>query len=153
MPSLHFIYASTSGHTEYVVGEAVAALAAKAPTVNVEVQRAEQTQPDDLLRGDFLVLASGTWNTGGIEGQLNPHMQVLLKDKAKDIDLRGRKVFLIALGDERYLYTARAMEHLRQFVTTHHGHVVVPELKIVNEPYGQENTVKKWVDQLCSHLS
>jgi len=35
---------------------------------------AEKTQPQDLLSGDVLLLASSTWNTGGIEGQLNPHM-------------------------------------------------------------------------------
>ena len=46
---------------------------------------AEKTQPQDLLSGDILLLASATWNTGGIEGQLNPHMSVLLHDKAKTL--------------------------------------------------------------------
>jgi hypothetical protein len=38
-------------------------------------QDAEKMQPLDLLQGDVLVLA--TWNTGGIEGQLNSHMEQL----------------------------------------------------------------------------
>ena len=32
---------------------------------------AEKTQPDDLLTGSVLVLASATWNTGGSEGQVS----------------------------------------------------------------------------------
>jgi hypothetical protein len=40
---------------------------------------------------DILLLASATWNTGSIEGQLNPHMWELLKDKAKNLDLAGKR--------------------------------------------------------------
>jgi hypothetical protein len=37
---------------------------------------AERTHPDDLLGADVVLLASGTWDVRGIEGQLNPHMWV-----------------------------------------------------------------------------
>lgn len=113
--------------------------------MTVEKQRAELAQPEDFLKGDVLLLASGTWNTGGEEGQLNPHMYYLLKKRAADIDLGGKKVLLIGLGDERYRYLVGAMTHLEEFVKTHNGVVVEPVLKIMNEPYGQEEKVKEWV--------
>jgi flavodoxin I len=147
--SLHIIYASTSGHTEYVIDQAIAALKG----VTIEKQRAEQAVPEDLLKGDILLLASGSWNTGGIEGQLNPHMHKLLKEKSGEVDLQGKKVVLIALGDDRYRYTANAMVHLKEFVTSHNGKIIEPTLTIVNEPYGQEKKVSEWAGILNSQFS
>ncbi len=148
MSSLQIIYASTSGHTEYVVDQAIAALKG----VAVEKLRAEQTQAADLLKGDVLLLASGSWNTGGVEGQLNPHMHELLKKRAADLDLSGKKVLLIGLGDDRYRYTVGCMQHLVEFVASHNGVVIEPTLKIVNEPYGQEKKIEEWTAAISKNL-
>jgi flavodoxin I len=75
-----------------------------------------------------VLLASGTWDVRGIEGQLNPHMRELLHDKAADLDLAGKPCACIALGDDRYFYTARAADHLEQFVRSHHGRALLPTL-------------------------
>ena len=149
MPSLQIVYASTSGHTEYVVGVVREALE-KESGLQIAACKAESAQPEDLLKGDVLLLACGTWNTDGPEGQLNPHMKDLLLGRAKDSDLKGKQVAVIALGDERYRYTARAGEHLQTFVTSHGGKVLGEQLTIVNEPYGQEEKVKKWSEKLFS---
>lgn len=151
--SLHIISASTSGHTDYVIGEIKAYLQKEEPKIVVTVERAEQAKPEDLLQGDVLLLASGTWNTGGSEGQLNPHMHVLLRERAKDVNLKGKKVAVVGLGDARYRYTARAKDLLENFVTSHGGTLIIPSLRIVNEPYGQESTVKKWGKKLLATLS
>lgn len=152
VPTLQIVYASTSGHTEYVVGLVTEALKNEAPGVTVSLTRAELAVPETFLAGDFLLLASGTWNTGGSEGQLNPHMHALLLDRAKGADLRGKKAFVIGLGDARYHFTARAHDRLIDFVKTHNGVVLEPTLKIVNEPYGQEESVRHWVKHLLSSL-
>jgi flavodoxin I len=145
---LHIVFASTSGHTEYVVEELVKSMKSVTPDWEIQKTMAEKAQPKDLLRGDVLVLASSTWNTGGIEGQLNPHMWVLLHDKAKTLDFGGKSCACIGLGDHRYFYTARAADHLQQYVTAHRGRLIVPTLKIVDEPYGQEEAVGAWGKQL-----
>lgn len=152
MPSLHIIYASTSGHTEYVVNTAVQMLKETTPQLWVESQRVELASAEDLLKGDTLVLASSTWNTGGVEGQLNPHMDSYLKGRAAKTDLQGKHVALIGLGDERYHFTVGALTHLEEFVRTHNGQLIEPVLRIVNEPYGQEEIVKEWVKQLATQL-
>jgi flavodoxin I len=145
---LHIVFASTSGHTEYVVDALVGFLKSIATGWEIEETMAEKTQPQDLLSGDILLLASATWNTGGTEGQLNPHMSVLLDDKAKTLDLAGKPCACIGLGDHRYFYTARAADHLEHYVEAHHGRLIVPTLKIIDEPYGQESAVRVWGKQL-----
>jgi flavodoxin I len=146
--SLYIVFASTSGHTEYVVDALIASLKSITPGWEIKETAAERTQPEDLLSGDVLVLASATWNTGGIEGQLNPHMWALLHYKAKALDLAGKPCACIGLGDHRYFYTARAADHLQHYVKAHHGRLIVPTLKIIDEPYGQEEAVRDWGKQL-----
>ena len=145
---LHIVFASTSGHTEYVVDALIDSLKGVTPGWEIEETMAEKAQPQHLLSGDILLLASATWNTGGIEGQLNPHMWVLLNDKAKTLDLAGKPCACIGLGDHRYFYTARAVDHLQHYVEAHHGQLIVPTLKIIDEPYGQEEAVRVWGKQL-----
>ena len=152
MPHLHIIYASTSGNTEYVIDVLKKHLEEKQQDLEVTTKLAEQADVEDFSVGDFLLLASGTWNTGGREGQMNPHMFLLCHKRAKEIDLAGKHCFVIGLGDERYKYTARATEHLAHFIKQHNGHIGIPPLVIVNDPYGQEDHVHKWGDALLKKL-
>ena len=145
---LHVVFASTSGHTQYVVDVLIASLKQTAPDWQIEASMAERTEPQDLLTGDLLLLAAATWNTWGVEGQLNPHMWTLLEDKAKNLDLAGKPCAVIGLGDHRYFYTARAAERLQHYVETHQGQLLLPFLKLIDEPYGQEATIRAWGRQL-----
>ena len=86
---------------------------------------------------------------GGIEGQLNPHMWTLLNEKAKTLDLAGKPCACIGLGDHRYFYSARAADHLQHYVEAHLGRLIVPTLKIIDEPYGQEEAVRAWGIQVA----
>ncbi|MFA6038729.1 MAG: flavodoxin family protein [Candidatus Peribacteraceae bacterium] len=148
MTSLHIFYASTSGHTEFVVRTLEAFLKESAPQVAVETGRVEKAKPEDLRRGDALLLASGTWNTGGVEGQPNPHMAVFL-EAVKGVDLKGKPMAFIALGDSRYYYTARVAEHFQRFRMAKEGKQLLPPLIIVDEPYGQEERIRAWGKKLA----
>jgi len=149
--SLHIIEASTSGHTAFVLDTLVKFLGENASDLTITRQRAEQAAPEDLTRGDVLLLASASWNTGGREGQLNPHMHAFLKERAKSANLGGKPVALIGLGDERYHYTARALQHLEEYVRSHGGKLLT-SLRIVNEPYGQEEKVRAWGKELLETI-
>jgi len=151
--SLSIIYASTSGHTEYVVDVLQAFLSKNAPTIETSVLRVEKATAEDLTKGDLLIIASGTWNTGGREGQMNPHMVEYLWKRVKDADLKGKQCAVIGLGDERYKYTARATEHMAHYIKEHGGRALVPPLVIVNDPYGQEKKVEAWGAGLLKKLS
>ena len=150
--TLSIIYASTSGHTEFVVDTLAAQLEEKAKDMRIVKQRAEQTKAEDLTKSDVLILASSTWNTGNVEGQLNPWMHELLNKTAAGIDLKKLPCAAIGLGDERYFYTAKAAERLTDYLKMHNGKVLLPALKIVNEPYGQELKVTAWADELLKQI-
>jgi flavodoxin I len=66
--------------------------------------------------------------------------------------LAGKPCACIGLGDRRYFYTARAADHLEHYVKAHDGRLVVPTLKIVDEPYGQEEAVGDWSKRLVDVL-
>lgn len=152
VPKITIVYASTAGHTEYVTDILMDSLR-DAKNVSCERIRAELCVPEDLSKGDVLVLASGTWNTGGVEGQLNPYMHRLLKEQASKADLKGKGVACIALGDDRYRYTAEARVHLEEFAKAHNGRLLTDSLRIVNEPYGQEKNVREWAKGFLSAVS
>lgn len=148
MPSIHIMYASTSGHTEYVVDTLINFLKERAPEIEAERQRAELAQPEDLLRGDLVILGSGTWNFGGVEGQLNEHMHRFLFERSRGIDLTGKRLAFISLGDDRYHYTTRCTEKFMRFLRESHAKPGLIPLIVVNEPYGQEERIMKWGEKL-----
>lgn len=151
MVKVTLIYASTSGHTEYVATKVTEVLSGA--KIETNLLRAERAKPEDLTSTDVLVLASSTWNTGNVEGQLNPHMWALLLERAKEVDLGGKTVACIALGDQRYRYTANASKHLEDYVSSHKGSLLMPTLKVVNEPYDQEPLISDWSNKLLSQLA
>ena len=148
VPSIRIVYATTSGHTEYVVKEIQQYAQAKWPQLSMELKRAETAASEDLSNVDLLILATSSWNTGNVEGQLNPHMFHFLMDIAKDVKLNGQKVAAIGLGDERYFYTCKAADHLEDYIKTHGGTLLQPTLRIINEPYGQEEKFHEWADTI-----
>ncbi len=152
MPSIHIMYASTSGHTEYVVDTLIKFLNERAPQITVERQHVELAKPEDLLHGDLVILGSGTWNFGGVEGQLNEYMHRYLFEQSQGIDLTGKQLAFISLGDDRYYYTTRCTEKFMRFLKESHAKMALIPLIVVNEPYGQEERVMKWAEKLISAM-
>lgn len=152
VPSLRIIFASTSGHTEFVIDTLIERILECAKDIAVHKQRSEEAAGEDLTKDDVLLLASGTWNTGSVEGQLNPHMHELLLKKTTNVDLKKTPCAVIALGDDRYFYTARANEHLSRFIIDHGGRQLLPALTIINEPYGQEDRIRHFADELVKKI-
>jgi flavodoxin len=148
--SLYIIFATTSGHTEFVVDTLTRSV--ELPDWEIETTLAEKASQQNMLRGSVILLASSTWNTGGVEGQLNPHMSVLLQSKATNLDLAAKPSACIGLGDHRYYYTARAADLLQDYIESHHGRLLLPALRIVDEPYGQEQAILGWGKQLADVL-
>lgn len=153
MKSIHIIYASTSGNTEHVVDTLMADLAAKYSNFTVTSQRAEEVKEEDVLGPDVLIMASGTWNYDAVEGYLNMHMRELLEKRIKDIDLGGKPIAFISLGDDRYYYTGRATERFIQFAMAHNAKQCTMPLIIINDPYGQEEKVTQWTEKLVAGIT
>ena len=148
--SIQIIFTTSTGNTEHVVG--VIRKHLEGQGVQVSTQLAEEASAEDLLKGDILILASGTWNTGGSEGQLHVRMDNFLRNTAKGIDLKGKRTAIISLGDERYYCTGRAAEHLIQFVKNHNGKLAGSPLIIIGDPEGQEGKIIKWSEGLVGTM-
>ncbi len=143
---IQIIYTTSTGNTEHVIGVLRKSLESKGITVSSQL--AEESSPEDLLKGDVLILACGTWNTGGSEGQLHVRMDAFLNSKAKDIDLGGKQVAIIALGDDEFYFTGRAIEHLIKYVMDHNGKLLGSPLLIINDPEEHDEKVCKWGEKL-----
>lgn len=149
MPAIRIIYSSTSGHTEYVVNTLATFMQEIAPHLRISLMRVEHATKDDLKDCDLLILGSGTWNYGGVEGQLNETMHRFLFERAEGISLLGRKMAFISLGDDRYYHTTRCTEKFMRFLKASGATMALTPLIIVNEPYGQEEKIKKWSEKLA----
>ncbi len=151
--TLTLLYSTSTGHTEFVVDTLCGALASIIPDLRIVRQRAEMSTPEDLQKSDILLLACGSWNTNNVEGQLQPHMYDLLTGRAADLDLKGMPAAAIGLGDDRYHFTARAAEKLTEYLTNHHAKILLPTLKIINEPFDQTAKIEAWAKELASAIS
>lgn len=151
--SISVIYSTATGHTEFVIDVLIKELAKELPTSRIIKQRAEVTQPSDLKKSDVLILACGSWNTGNVEGQLSPYMHDLLTVRAVSEDLKGIFAAAIGLGDERYFYTARSAEKLTDYLKDHGASLLIPTLKIINDPFDQEKKIATWTQELAKKIN
>lgn len=150
--TLSIIFTTGTGHTEFVVDTVISALATTCPDIRIIKQRAESSQPEDMTKSDALILACGTWNTNNVEGQPSPYMFDLLARSAKQ-ELQGIPAAVIGLGDERYFFKARAADKLTEYLTAHHATIILPALKILNEPFEQAAKILAWSKELSNALS
>lgn len=151
--NLTIVYASSTGHTEFVIDTLMDVLETELKDTRILKQRAELTKPEDLTSADILVLACGSWNTGNVEGQLNPYMFDLLNNRASEIHLAGKPTAAIGLGDDRYYFTARAAEKLTDWIQASQGSILLPPLKIINEPFDQKPKIQVWAKELAVQIS
>ncbi len=150
--SLTIIYSTSTGHTEFVIDALIEHVRVKKKDLHIVKQRAEVTKPEDLTKADILLLACGSWNTGNVEGQLQPYMYDLVNGRGQEADLKDKPAAAIGLGDERYHYTARAAEKLTEFLTQKQAKILLPTLKVVNDPFDQATKVLAWADELLKQI-
>ncbi len=151
--TLTIIYTTGTGHTEFVVDTVIASLLESCPTLRVTKQRAETSKPEDMKKSDALLLACGSWNTNNAEGMLSPYMHDLLVVRAAKEDLQGMPTAVIGLGDERYFFTAKAADRMADFCATHNAKLLLPPLKIINDPYDQAPKIQAWTKEFVTKIS
>ncbi len=150
--TLTLIYSTSTGHTEFVVDRLCTILTKRLPDLRINRQRAEVSTPEDLKKGTVLLLACGSWNTNNVEGQLQPHMHELLTIRAADADIKNMPAAAIGLGDERYFFTARAAEKLTEYLTERHAKLLLPTLKIINDPFDQTAKIEAWAKEFADAI-
>ena len=151
MRTLTIVYTSTTGHTEHVIDTLCTAING-VKDLRINRQKAEMTKAEDLEHADILLLSCGSWNTGGAEGQLSPYMHDLLTGRASGANLKGKPCAVIGLGDERYYFTARAADLMTDYLKNKEAKLLLPTLKIINDPFGQEKKVTAWAKEFAEKI-
>jgi flavodoxin len=150
MRTITVLYTTATGHTEFVIDTVLDVFTKQLPGTRVVKKRAENATPEDLTNADALLLACGSWNTNNVEGQLSPYMEDLLSGRAAKVELQGKPAAAIGLGDERYYYTARAADKLTEYLTLRGATLIVPTLKIINDPFDQAPKIQTWAKEFVS---
>jgi len=147
-PTIHIVYASTSGNVEAVVDKVAEIL--RRHKFDVTLTRSEQTPIEKVKKNELFLFASSTWNTG----QLNPFF-IPLFNKMREVKFKGKKAMFIGLGDTRYhsYYFCRAINLIHELWTDNGGEAVYAPLRINGEPYDLLDTnVTIWTKKVISEL-
>lgn len=149
MKSVLFIYGSTGGNTEMVVDNLAELL--KTKKHKVIVQRAEMSNPKDLLKYDVVILASPTYG----HGLLQDHMLTFTK-KLKEIDLKGKACAVIGVGDPKYeaQYHIESATTLEKVLSEQGGKLLLPALRISGSPVRHLNGfIPHWGKKILALLT
>ncbi len=149
MKSILFIYGSTGGNTEMVVEFIASAL--KKKKFKVVIQRAEKSNPKDLLKYDMCVLASPTYGHGLLEGYMARFIKGL-----KEIDLKGKSCAVIGLGDPKYeaQYHIESAPILEDALVKIGGKIILSALRVSGTPVMHlKGLIPFWTDKLLAVLA
>ncbi len=148
--TIHFIYASTSGNTEFVMD--LVAQRWQKLGVNCVLHRAEVCDVSVVKDNEFFVLATSTWD----HGTLNPFFNNLLTEM-KQSDLSKKQSAFVGLGDRRYTkyHFCAGMHELKQVWEDRGGQSVGVALTIGRDPNDELiiKVVEAWADKTLKLLN
>ena len=122
----------------------------KAANVEVIVQRAEQSQPEDLKKAEVVVLASPTYGHGILE----QYMEKFVK-KLSGTDFNQQEMAVIGVGEPKYelQYHIESANILEKLIADQNGQLILPALKISGTPVRHlAGFIPKWSEQLIEKL-
>src|SRR3989344_7871115 len=115
------VFATNSGGTQ-LAAENVKEILAK-NNHEVSLKEVRETNIDEFVNFDLIILASPSWDYEGLEGQPHPDFRQFI-ESAKGKKLDGKKFAILGLGDSSYTYFCGAVNHLENFVKELEGTLV-----------------------------
>lgn len=148
MPSVIFIFGSTSGNTELVCSQVAQSL--ESADIKTIIQRAERSHPSDIENHDFCVLAASTYGHGIVQDHMIPFLKTFSKTNQA-----GQKFAVIGLGDSKYDadYNIESALIIEKAITDRDGILVTEALKIDKSPIGQSSKIDDWAQQLIKSIN
>ena len=146
------IYATNSGGT-YLCSQIIQdILSARGHTVDIKNVRS--LDPSLMTSADLIILGSPSWDYEGLEGQVHEDYRPFM-EKAKLVDVSGRRFAVYGLGDSSYTQFCGCAKHLEEFVDAIGGKRVGETLRIDSFYFNQlqnEGRVRTWAETLSSLL-
>ncbi len=143
MAKVKIVYGSGGGNTELVCEKVTQVLEKKH---EVEMLKSKITDPMSIKGFDLLVFASPTYG----HGQLEQYFGKFIK-KAAAMNLKGKKVAVIGLGDDKYDpdYFIESARILTDFLKKKEADIVINPLKVGRCPLPQLNKkVDSWAKKV-----
>jgi flavodoxin len=145
------VYASNSGGTFLIAKQIAAVLQSRH---EVTIKKAAVTAPAELLRYDFVLFGSSTWNVDGVDGMPLKGMLTLLK-RIQAHKLAPKRYAIFGCGEESFMYFCGAVDVIDKYLRVLHGKAAMSPLKI-NEYFFRlqesEKLVADWAEKLISEL-
>lgn len=151
--NIFLVYATNSGTTMMAAQSISDGLTQKGHTVTMK--EARNTEPEDFIGAQAVILGSPSWDFDGNEGM--PHEDFMpLIEKLKTQTFENKPFAIFGLGDSTYRVYCGAVDHLEELVKTMKGKLVVPSLKIDNffadQPKHME-AITAWTEGLIKALT
>lgn len=135
------IYGSSTGNTEKLAQFLAKELEQR---FSVTIKDVIDTQPQDMLDKDIVILGSSTWYDGELQEDFQEFYEVM-----DTVDLNGKKAAVFGAGDSSWEQFCRAVDILEEKVAEINGRLVVPGFKWDGDIYEQAATeIKEWGKQL-----
>ncbi|MFO7324011.1 MAG: flavodoxin [Chloroflexota bacterium] len=99
MPKIGLFYGSNEGHTEAVAYKIKAAFDRYEADM-VDVRTIAQSQPEDILRYDYIIFGAPTYDVGQLQDDWDIFLPLM-----DEMDFTGKKLAMFGLGDQ-YVYSA-----------------------------------------------
>lgn len=146
------VYATHSSGT-YVASEFVKEELSKLGHT-VTVKEVQETNPDEFINFDLIILSSPSWMVNKKDGQ--PHEFFFpFFEKAKGKSYPNKRFALFGLGDKSYMHFCGAVDVLQEFVNNLQGKTIIEPLRINGFFYRQhenEEQIQKWVNSLSETI-
>ncbi|MFW5703920.1 MAG: flavodoxin family protein [Patescibacteria group bacterium] len=141
------IYGTYSTGTLTVAEKAKDMLTKKGHTV--AITRNDQTQSEDLLTHDLVIMGSPSWKVFGKQGM--PHEQYYPMIERLKGQRYDKPFAVYSLGDESYALVCGSADHLQGFVKELGGHEIIEPLKLEGFYFAEEERTKElnhWINTL-----
>lgn len=148
MASVLIIFGSTGGNTELVCDEVSQILHKKKH--KIVMQKAEQSNPSDIKKYPYVILASSTYG----QGLLQDHMDRFIRQCPSEI-FKKVKFAVIGLGDNKYNteYVIESAKILENTIKQNGGELIAAALRINKTPVPHlDESIKKWAINLSKQF-
>ncbi|RJR15368.1 hypothetical protein C4579_02430 [Candidatus Microgenomates bacterium] len=117
----------------------------------VTLKKIVDTNPEELQSPDLIIFATPSWLVNKQDGM--PHDQMwAFMEAHKDLQLNGKKVAVMGLGDRSYTKFCGAVDHLEPYVEQVGGKLALPSLRIDGYYFSEKNPqlVEEWASKVAS---
>lgn len=142
MPKALVVYGSTTGNTEMLASYIADTM--KEQGVDVRIGDVGDTDVEDLLNYDFILLGSSTWGEGALQDDFQGFY-----DDMQGMSLRGKRAAAFGPGDSSYGHFCEAVDLLEKKLRACGAEIIAPSLKIDGDVMASEDEAKEWAKQVA----